>query len=128
MKNHEEARISEDKIQSDFHTWLWNTYPKTRRLAFHIPNGGYRTAREGNKFKAMGVVAGTPDYMICIPARGYHGLFIEFKAPGGKVSHDQNVSHAQLQHAGYGVIICYSTEEAKQHTEWYLKETDYVND
>jgi hypothetical protein len=35
---------SEDKIQALYHQWLWNNYPLTRGLCYHIANGGTRGA------------------------------------------------------------------------------------
>lgn len=115
---------SEDKIQSDFHQWLFGYYPYTRQLAYHIPNGGLRNIREANKLKAMGVVAGMPDYHIAIANHGYNSLYIEFKEPGAKMNteHGKNqiMVHDRLKAAGNKVIICYSLEEAQSEVLSYL--------
>lgn len=59
-------------------------------LVWHTPNGGGRSKAEAGILKAMGVLAGMPDLLICGPAgapstehaRGATLLFaIEFKAP-----------------------------------------------
>lgn len=47
-------------------------YPELE-LLHHIPNGGKRNAREGARFKRMGVKAGVPDIAFPIPRGGYHG-------------------------------------------------------
>lgn len=115
---------SEDKIQSDFHQWLYGYYPATRQLCYHIPNGGLRGIREANKLKAMGVVAGIPDYHIAIASRGYNSLYIEFKEPEAKMNTDHGRNqlsvHERLKTSGNKVIICYSLEEAQSEVLSYL--------
>ena len=53
---------------------------------FHIPNGGYRNAREAANLKRQGVKAGVPDLCIPVAKGGYHGLYIEMKTKKGKLS------------------------------------------
>lgn len=68
----------------------------------HSPNGGRRDAREGAKFKAMGVSAGFPDLIITYARKGYHGLFIEIKPViGGVLSDSQKRWGAHLLKEGY---------------------------
>ena len=43
---------------------------------FHVPNGGNRSQREANKFKAIGVKAGIPDLIILNDG---NAIFIELK-------------------------------------------------
>jgi len=116
---------SEDKIQSDCYLWLFNNHPLIRGLCFHIPNGGYRGAREANKFRAMGVVAGVPDLFLSIPSEPYHGLYIEMKTPTGTLSHEQKEMHAKLTKAGYLVIVCRSLEDFQLAVKTYLRNTVY---
>ncbi len=59
-------------------------------MVHHSPNGGRRNAREGAKFKRMGVSAGFPDLTIPYARKGCHGLYIEIKTVlGGKLSEAQ---------------------------------------
>jgi len=51
-----------------------------RLISFHVPNGGNRNAREGAKFKRMGVVPGIPDIYVDKSCGGLHGLRIELKS------------------------------------------------
>lgn len=53
--------ISELQLQAKCWQWTWNTYPDTRRLLFHVPNGGTRNKAEASQLKASGVIAGIPD-------------------------------------------------------------------
>lgn len=62
-----------------------------------IPNGGARTAIEGAIFKSLGVRAGAPDLLIVSAGRP---LFVEFKAPGRRLSPVQIECHAALEGAG----------------------------
>lgn len=54
---------SEDELCIACVRW-WDRVVGDRYGMIHIPNGGSRDAREGAKFKRMGVRAGTPDYLI----------------------------------------------------------------
>ena len=59
------------------------------RLLFHIPNGGKRSKSEAVRFRAAGVRSGVPDLFLPCSRGGYHGLWIEMKAMGGRVSREQ---------------------------------------
>jgi len=76
-------------------------------FVFAIPNGGARNRITGKRLKDEGVIAGVPD--LFIPA---HKLFIELKAPGGRLSKEQKECHAKLFDEGCKVAVCYSLEEA----------------
>lgn len=62
---------SEDRIQQEIFTWMWNTYPATRRCFFHVPNEGKRGKLEAIRLKAMGVVAGIPDLILVWGGKAY---------------------------------------------------------
>ena len=113
----------EDSEQITLFKWAQfrsGKYPELE-LMFHIPNGGKREAREAARFKAMGVKAGVPD--IFLPAaRGiYHGLFVEMKAPGGRVSTFQKSTLQALAKQGYKAVICFGWEEAAKTIVEYLE-------
>jgi hypothetical protein len=129
----QKQKQSEAAIQAQFHIWLWNTYPETRGLCWHTPNGGKREKIEAARLKAQGVVAGVPDYFCAIPrqqlddrpwpvgpspAKWYHGLFIEFKEPGANMNTDhvkkQKAIQDGLRLQNYRVEICSSFEQAVQ--------------
>lgn len=89
-------------------------------LIFHIPNGGKRNAREAARFKRMGVKAGVPDLFLPVPRGGCHGLFIELKAPHGKLSDNQRNWLERLKAKGYAVSVCYGCTEAQRDILQYL--------
>ena len=121
---------SEDLIQATVHQTIWNKYKNTRGLCYHIPNGGLRTAREGNKLKAVGVVAGIPDYHVAIPANGKNSLYIEFKEPGANMNtehvRNQLKVHDKLKEANNEVLIFDNSAEAIEAIERYLTGTKWL--
>lgn len=94
------------------------------RLLYHIPNGGARTKTEGGIFKAMGVKAGVPDLFLPVGKTGpdglRYGLYIELKAPGGRLRPNQREWLEALRLQGYACAVCYGAEEAEQALEKYL--------
>lgn len=76
----------------------------------HIPNGGNRSAREGARFKQLGVVAGMPDLLIIFDSKAY---FIELKTAKGKTRPVQDDCHERLQRAGARVAVCRSLDDVR---------------
>lgn len=91
-------------------------------LMFHIPNGGKRDAREGARFKAMGVKAGVSDIFLPVARGSYHGLFIELKASGGKLSANQKAFITSVEKQGYRAVVSYGWEEASKAIIEYLED------
>lgn len=89
-------------------------------LLFAIPNGGARHPATGARMKAEGVKPGVPDLFLPAPRRRYHGLFIEMKKKGGRVSADQNAWLDNLNSRGYATAVCYGFEDARKILEMYL--------
>ncbi len=112
---------SEDRIQTIFMNWIRKRARTDPRYghAYHIPNGGRMSKRRGQCLKLMGVVAGIPDVFIGIPNSQYHGLYIEFKTPTGKVSPVQKAIHKVIRGNGYQVEVCRSVEQAQKVVEDY---------
>lgn len=96
-------------------------YKVPEQLLFHVPNQAAGGPRRGANLKAMGVRAGTPDYMLAVPRKGVHGLFMEMKAPDGKVTEEQEIALHKLREQGYATEVCYSTDAARNAIELYLK-------
>jgi hypothetical protein len=135
MENMQIRQDSEDKRQADCWQWLWNTYLNTRGLCFHIRNGGslkgtkQERQREGNKFKAMGVLAGMPDLCLAIAGKqagtSSHGLanalYIEMKTDKGKESPEQLQRHKELRAANNRV------EVVRSLTDFQIVIHDYLS-
>lgn len=105
--------------------FLWAQMNKARLpwldMMFAIPNGGERNVIVASRMKEEGVKKGVPDIFIPCPAGGYHGMFIEMKRSGGRVSPEQAAMIKKLQNAGYCVAVCYGWEEAVQQIELYAE-------
>lgn len=95
-------------------------YPELRRM-YAIPNGGMRHRVVAAKLKAEGVKAGVPDVCLPVPRGGYHGLYIEMKKPGGKVSNSQKQWINWLQADGHLAVVCFGFEEAREILLDYLQ-------
>lgn len=100
--------MTEIQLQTAANTWLWNTYPQTRRKFFHVPNGGSRNAVEGMQLKASGVVAGIPDCILIQKGLAYG---FEFKTTTGALSQAQEKVHQVWQQDGTPVYVIRSVEE-----------------
>lgn len=86
----------------------------------HVPNGGQRSKTTAARLKAEGVKAGIPD--ICIPygSHGYHSLYIEMKAPKGRLTDNQKAFKEYAESNNIKFVVCYHWEEAKEEIEEYL--------
>lgn len=78
--------MSEDQLQSKCYMWFHNSYPELRKTLFAVPNGGHRSKREANKFKATGVVRGVHDLLFLHKGKLYT---LELKVDSNKLSPDQ---------------------------------------
>jgi len=78
-------RNAEARTQAAVVEWIRLVAPQL--IAFHVPNGGYRTPAEAARMKWVGVLAGVPDIIVL----GLDGRcwLIEVKGPGGALSADQ---------------------------------------
>lgn len=103
---------SELALQAQMFQWAWNTYPQTRRLLFHVPNGGNRSAREGMQFKASGVIAGVPDLLFIWNGQTYG---FEVKTLTGTVSKVQSDLHAIWEANGISVKVVRELWEFQVH-------------
>lgn len=101
---------------------LVGKYPELAWL-YHVPNGGSRDAREGAKFKMMGVKRGVSDLGLDVARKGYHGLKIEMKHESATIA---NVSKEQKDYLtfvtdqGYYGCVAYGWEQAVATILWYL--------
>lgn len=88
---------------------------------FHSPNGGFRDAKEGAKFKAMGVLPGVPDCMVLNSNKGFNGLAIELKVGNNKPTEHQLSVANQLVSIGWLVVTTWSLDDAITLIDWYFE-------
>lgn len=94
----------------------------------HVPNGGKRHPAIAAQLKAEGAKAGAWDYVLPVARKGFHGLWLEMKAPGRESEKDGGLSEAQVKFGlfiiqqGYKAIICYHWHDAVKEIETYLSE------
>lgn len=89
-----------------------------------IPNGGYRNKREAAKLKKEGVKKGISDLFFAYPqfGRGFfcHGLWIEIKKKGGRLSDNQVRWFALMNLQGYETKLIDTVEKGIQAIKDYL--------
>lgn len=98
-------------------------YARTKpwgQFLFHIPNESVGGMGWTVRNRQMGMRKGVPDLMLPIPMHGYHGLFIEMKAKGGRTSKEQDNWIKALQTFGYKAVVCVGWESARDELEEYL--------
>lgn len=111
-------RQIEHNTQSAFVQWLWLNYRDVRWFA--VPNGGARNAITGAILKKEGVRKGALDFVFPVARKGHHGLFLEFKAPDGKLSPEQKWFEQGLSDEGYLVKIPRSIDQAIEAVKEYM--------
>lgn len=92
-------------------------------LTLAVPNQAVamlRSVAARTAFGKEGVRAGVPDILCLFPSRGFHGLAIEMKKPGGVLSQAQREFLNRLHRSGYSAGVCYSTEDALAVWKRYL--------
>lgn len=93
---------------------------KGLELAFAIPNGFLDSKSKRIRAHREGVLSGVPDVFIPIPSKGFHGLFLEFKRQGGRVTKAQASFINSVAHRGYKAQVVFSCQEALYATMDYL--------
>lgn len=98
-----------------------NRYPELE-LLYHVPNGGKRDAATARALKRQGVKAGISDLVLPVARSGYHGLYVELKAPGGKLEQSQIDFIQAVEAQGYFARVCVGWQAAVQTLSAYLDE------
>lgn len=122
--------MSEHDEQSTFFRILELSYSAHPELEWlhAIPNasgiGGKGGVTIGAKFKREGRKPGVWDTFFPYPANNYHGLYIEFKAPGKELSMSQTMFGYHLLHHQYQFGVAFSAEGGieilEKYTGWKL--------
>jgi hypothetical protein len=78
-------------------------------VAFHVPNGGWRSAIEAGILKGLGVKAGVPDVLIVMKGNCFA---LELKPLGGRATSKQLEVIAALEAAGAFTCIAEGLDRA----------------
>lgn len=121
MRKHEE-----DNIQVSCVEWFRYQYPKLLLTSFPagfaLQGDKIKRIRTGARMKQMGYENGTPDLLIAVSNRVYHGLFIEMKTEKGKLTENQIKIGRYLHDNGYQCLVVRSLDEFIKVVEKYLKQ------
>ena len=94
-------------------------YPELS-LLHSIPNGGKRNKIEAVRLKKEGALAGVSDIFLPVARSGFHGLYIELKVKGGKLSESQEWWITETTKQGYFSTVCFGWVEASEVIKKYL--------
>lgn len=100
----------EKAIQRNLVRWFSYQYPKYDRVFFHVPNGGSRHPVEAANLKGQGVKPGVFDLVLLVARKGYHGLVLELKRKGGRLSEHQKDFGFAATEQGY-LAVCHDSLE-----------------
>lgn len=115
---------SEDQEQIAVVDWC-----KAMRIPVaHIPNEGKRSPQRGALMKRMGLRKGFPDLFVPMPRGGFHGLFLEMKAKGGKTTKEQEEWLSLLNENGYAVCVAVGANEGIEKIKRYVRLQTYEED
>lgn len=101
---------TESRLQSEIFQWHWNTYPNHRGRLFTVHNNP-RNKIDGNRLKAMGLVAGVSDMILLRPERP--PLCIELKTENGRQGERQKWWQVVAEETGADYVLIRSLDEFK---------------
>lgn len=110
----------ESTLIQGFNGELKLRYPKVANLIFHIPNEGKKTIQARMRAKREGVRAGVWDEFLPLPSNGYHGLWIEWKIPGAKLTKAQREWGEMMLALGYECVVVDNIEDGIKTIENYV--------
>ena len=114
-------KYEESRIQIECVRWFKYQFPLYKSCLFAIPNEGKRTPQAGKRDKDMGVLSGVGDLFLMLSRKGYHGMFLECKAPKGVISENQrNFGLCALSY-NYSYDVFRSFDQFKLIVENYMK-------
>ena len=115
--------LTEHQIQRSVIAWWGKHHDKFDlpiNALFAIPNGGVRDMMTAVKLKAEGVRRGVPDLFLATSRNRAHGLWIEMKKEGGRISDEQHTMMDYLTQQGYLCEVCWSLDDATNAIKKYL--------
>lgn len=103
----------------------WARYKMKRfgyppEMLYAVPNGVNVSEQHRGRLVREGMMAGWPDLNLDIPSNGYHGLRIEVKRPGGRLSDKQRYMARLIGRQGYMWTTVYSDQEIVDAVSQYL--------
>lgn len=87
-----------------------------------MPNARQASYGALHYYRAEGLKRGVADVFVGIGASGKHGLYIEFKRPGGRLDPDQIIFRDLVVSLNFAHALCFD-----EHSAYGLTE-DYVGD
>jgi hypothetical protein len=117
-----EMTMSEYTEQVALFEWAaWNESRLPELALLYSTLNGVRTSiGTARKAKAAGNKRGVPDIHLPVARLGKHGLWIELKVQGGRVSPEQKWWHEHLREQGHCVEVCYGWQAAVAEIAAYL--------
>ena len=117
------TRPSEHQEQSRFFAVIRRMAETDPRLqgAFAIPNGFLDSKSKRIRAWEEGILSGVPDVFIPWPSKGHHGLFLEFKAQGGRVTKAQEDFLNLVRPSCYTAKLVFGLREGHQSLKAYLE-------
>jgi hypothetical protein len=101
---------SEDALQHDCYTVVWDKNFRHLCYGWHTPNGGLRDPQEAGKFKGMGVRRGIPDLIFI--THGGRVIFVELKNGHHRREPDQDLfAHKAMTYGFADVYVCGTLRE-----------------
>jgi hypothetical protein len=116
---------SESDYQIEVFAWARNPpvlkkYPDLA-VMFCTGNGLKLSIGQATKFKRQGNLKGVHDIILLVPKKHYGGLLIEMKTEKGVISKEQKWFHKEMTDRNFLSVVCYSSTEAINCIEEYLK-------
>lgn len=106
-----------------FYQWTqW--HPRLKGNVIKIVNEGKRSVVQGARLKAIGLSKGEPDYIIPVPNRKYHSLWLEVKTVDERLKKqkkEQIEKINRLLKLGHYATFAFGASQCIQIT------TDYLN-
>lgn len=84
-------------------------HPEARKI-FHIPNEGKMSAIAGAILNREGRQKGVADLFLPVARGGFHGLWIEVKIPGDKLTDEQRTFGRQVVGDGYQFFAIWDSQ------------------
>lgn len=120
-------RETEDEHAANFVAAFRRQYPHHAGRLIHVANeGGLRTG-DGSHFaklakrKKMGVTPGVSDYFLAFAFDDLHGLWLELKAPGGRIKREQAAFLETMRAGGYAAACAWGWQDAMFLAGRYLR-------